>query len=298
MTAARGGALLLEILWAMRPHQWVKNLFVLTPLIFARQLTQWDKVGLALVALVLFCALSGAVYLLNDIFDRERDRLHPVKRLRPIASGKLPVRAAVIALVVVLVTVLGVSVVIDLRLTAVAAGYFGLNVAYSMLLKRIVFVDLIVISAGFILRILAGAVAVAVPVSVWLVLCTFLLAMFLGMGKRKHELVTSGDDAAKRRSVLVYYKLAHLNMALNLTSAVTTLVYLLYTTSERTISEFGTKNLLFTVPFIVFGLVRYMQILETHRDSESPTDYITKDIPFIVNLGLWGAVVTLIIYVF
>ena len=298
MRPERGTALATELLRAMRPHQWVKNLFVLTPLIFARQMTRLDKLGLALLALALFCALSGAVYLLNDIFDRERDRRHPVKRHRPIASGRLPVRTATIAFVLVLLVVLGVSLAVSPLLCAVAGGYFAWNVAYSAVLKRVVFVDLVAIAGGFILRILAGAVAIDVRVSIWLVLCTFLLALFLGMGKRKHELLTSGEDAPRRRAVLARYRLPHLNMALNLTSAVTTFVYLLYTTSERTIAEFGTRNLLFTVPFIVFGLVRYMQILETHREEDSPTDYITKDAPFLVNLGLWGVVVTLIIYVF
>ncbi len=288
----------IEIIRAMRPHQWIKNLFVLTPLVFGGQLTDLAQVILALCAMVLFSLVSGSVYLLNDVVDRERDRRHPLKRLRPVAAGRLPVNVAVGALVVgVAVATLGGWAVTP-RLALAIAGYFMLHTAYSFILKHIVFVDLVAIAAGFILRILAGAVAVGVPLSPWLVLCTFLLAIFLGMGKRKHELIVSGENGTSLRSVLARYRLSHLNMALNITSAVTTLAYLLYTTSERTVAEFGTGHLLFTIPFIVFGLVRFMQILETHRESLSPTEYMLKDIPFLINLVLWALTVVLVIYVF
>lgn len=282
----------------MRPHQWVKNLFVLAPLVFGQHLNHPDHVLRAVLAFLIFCGLSGAVYLLNDVFDREKDRLHPLKRHRPIAAGRLSVRAAMVAMTVIVVLTVGASALMGRWLALVSAGYFALNVGYSMAFKHVVFLDLFSIALGFILRILAGATAVDVPISPWLVLCTGLLALFLGLGKRKHELLVMGEDGARRRKVLAQYRLSHLNMALNVTSAVTTLVYLLYTTSERTIRQFGTRNLLFTIPFIVFGLVRYMQILEVHRDEESPTDYIVKDIPFVGNLALWGATVTLVIYVF
>ncbi len=288
---------LLEILRTMRPHQWVKNLFVLTPLVFGLQVRNFEKVALAALAFVLFSALSGAVYLLNDVIDRDKDRAHPLKRHRPIPSGRLSVRAAMIAIVVLLASVLAGALAVDPRLAGIAAGYFLLNVAYSTSLKHVVFVDLVCIATGFILRILAGAVAVDVTVSHWLVLSTFLLALFLGMGKRKHELVVAGDSGTLRRRVLAHYRMPHLDMGLNITAAVTTLVYLLYTTSDRTVLFFHTRNLVFTVPFIVFGLMRYMQILANHHEEESPTDYIIKDLPFLVNLGLWAVTVGLVIYV-
>lgn len=287
-----------EILRTMRPHQWVKNLFVLTPLVFGGQLRHVDRVLLAVLAFALFCALSGAVYLLNDIIDRDKDRLHPLKQNRPIAAGRLPVSTAWGAFAAIVALSLAGAAFIDFGLLLTAAGYLVLNVAYSLALKHIVFVDVVSIAVGFILRILAGAEAVDVPISVWLVLCTFLLALFLGLGKRKHELVVFGDDEARRRRVIEHYRMQHLDMALNIVAAVTTLVYLLYTTSERTIRVFGTRNLLFTIPFVVFGLVRFMQILANHRDEESPTDYIIKDVPFVANLVLWGVTVTLVIYVF
>lgn len=287
----------LEILRTMRPHQWVKNLFVLTPLVFAGQLTHVDRVLLAVLAFALFCALSGAVYLLNDIVDRDKDRLHPLKQHRPIPAGRLPVPTAWAAFGVIVAVSLAGALAINLALFGTAAGYLVLNVAYSLALKHVVFVDVVSIALGFILRILAGAAAVAVPISVWLVLCTFLLALFLGLGKRKHELLVFGDDEARRRRVIEHYTVQHLDMALNIVAAVTTLVYLLYTQSERTVREFGTHNLVFTLPFVVFGIVRYLQILSSHRQEESPTDYIIKDIPFVANLALWGITVTLVIYV-
>lgn len=287
----------LEILRTLRPHQWVKNLFVLTPLVFGGQLTHATPVLLALAAFALFCALSGAVYLLNDIIDREKDRLHPLKQHRPIPAGRLSVRTAWIAFGAIVAGSLVGSLAINPALFATSAGYLALNVAYSLVLKHIVFVDVVSIALGFILRILAGAAAVAVPISVWLVLCTFLLALFLGLGKRKHELVVFGDDEARRRRVIEHYRMPHLDMALNIVAAVTTLVYLLYTQSERTVRVFGTHNLVFTLPFVVFGVVRYLQILSNHREEESPTDYIIKDIPFVTNLALWGITVILVIYV-
>lgn len=285
------------LLRAMRPHQWVKNLFVLAPVVFGGHLLHPGPMALALLAFLLFCLLSGAVYLMNDTADREADRLHPLKRHRPIAAGLLSVRTAMWAVVVIVGTTLPTAYIISPWLALVAAGYFALNVAYSFVLKHVVFVDIVSIAAGFILRILGGAVAVRVPISPWLVLCTFLLALFLGMGKRKHERLVGGETGNLRRRVLAHYKVSHLNMALNITAAVTIFSYLLYTTSERTIRVFGTSNLVFTVPFIVFGLIRFMQIVETHREEESPTDYIVKDIPFVANLLLWAATIVVVIYV-
>lgn len=287
----------LEILRTMRPHQWVKNLFVLTPLIFGGQATHVDRVLLAALAFGLFCALSGAVYLLNDIIDREKDRQHPLKQHRPIPAGRLPVTTAWAAFGVIVLGSLAGALAVNLALFGTAAGYLALNVAYSLVLKHIVFVDVVSIALGFLLRILAGAAAVDVPISVWLVLCTFLLALFLGLGKRKHELVVFGDDEVRRRRVIESYRMPHLDMALNVVAAVTTLVYVLYTISERTVRVFGTHNLVLTLPFVVFGIVRFLQILADHRDEESPTDYIIKDIPFVTNLALWGVTVTLVIYV-
>ncbi len=286
----------LEILRTMRPHQWIKNLFVLSPLVFGLKLTEIDQVGLGLVAAALFSVLSGAVYLLNDVIDREKDRLHPLKRLRPIAAGRLSVPAALGALFVLVLAALGGSLLLDERLVLVSGGYLLLNVLYSLWLKHVVFVDLVCIAAGFILRIQAGAIAVGVELSLWLVLCTFLLAVFLGLGKRKHELVVWGDAAAARRRVLSSYRLSHLNLALGVMTAVTTLAYLLYTTSERTVAFFGTHKLVLTVPFIVYGLVRFLQILESHRDEDSPTDYMLRDIPLMGSIVLWAGTVVAILY--
>ncbi len=269
---------------------------MLAPLIFGGQLTHAAPLLHAAAAFALFCLASGAVYLLNDLVDRNLDRIHPTKRHRPIASGALPVAAAKVLFGVLGVGVAAGALALSPHFALLTAGYALLNVAYSFVLKRVVFLDVACISAGFILRILAGGAAVGVPVSAWLVAVTFLLALFLALGKRKHELLVAGADAPAQRGVLRHYRLAHLNLALNVAAAAVTSTYLAYTLSERTIAVFGTHNLVFSLPFIVFGLVRYLQILETHREADSPTDTMIRDLPFLLNGVAWGITVTLIIY--
>jgi decaprenyl-phosphate phosphoribosyltransferase len=292
-----------QIIREMRPHQWVKNLFVLAPLVFAQEVFLADgalnlaSLGKAALAFALFCLLSGMVYILNDLVDREKDRLHPVKKLRPIASGALSVRAAQKTLVIgtIVALVLG-AWLLSAMVVGVMAGYFLLNVAYSFQLKNWPFVDIACIAVGFLLRILGGALAVDVNVTGWLYACTFLLACFLALGKRTHELLHSGDDAASRRSVLKSYHANALKWAMGITAIATATCYAAYTFSGWAESQFGTGDLPWTLPFIVFGLARFAQIVHRTEKAESPTEAMIHDLPFLLNLLLWAAAVTYLIY--
>jgi decaprenyl-phosphate phosphoribosyltransferase len=280
---------------SLRPHQWVKNLFVTFPLLFSKHLLDPSYALLTVAAFVLFCLLSGSVYLVNDIFDIEKDRAHPKKCLRPIPSGKLPIAIARTAAAVLILVSLGGSLVLGLPFFAVTAGYLIQNLAYSLSLKHIPFVDVLLIASGFLLRVLAGAFAIGVPASPWLLGCTFVLACFLGFGKRTHELANAGERASEQRAVLSRYKLGQLRVILWVLALATCAAYVLYTLSPQTKSFFGTDKLLFTSPFAAFGVVRFLSLV-SRGTAESPTDEMLRDLPFMANLGLWAAATVVIIY--
>jgi decaprenyl-phosphate phosphoribosyltransferase len=287
------------LLRALRPHQWVKNLFVAAPLLFSKNLLSLPHITRTTAAMVLYSFLSSAVYLINDLFDIEKDRIHPVKRHRPIASGVLPLPAARGAAAALLIVSLGLSFPLGLGFFAYAASYLILNLAYSLQLKNIPFVDVLCIATGFLLRVLAGAAVIDVVPSPWLLLCTFLLACFLGFGKRAHELMNSDDSAQAhaRRPVLARYRRKTLLVMLWGIALLTCAAYVAYTVSPHTIHFFGTSALLYTAPFAVVGVLRFLQLVNRCTDADSPTEAMLKDAPFIVNLGLWVAMVVSTIYV-
>jgi 4-hydroxybenzoate polyprenyltransferase len=276
----------------------VKNLFVVAPLLFSKHLLDLDYVALSAVALALFSLLSGSVYLVNDIFDIEKDRAHPRKRLRPIPSGQLPLQVARGAAALLILVSLGVSVRLGVPFFAAAAGYLVLNLAYSLALKHLPFVDVLSIAGGFLLRVEAGALAIDVPASPWLLICTFVLACYLGFGKRTHELATAGDRASEQRAVLSRYRLGHLKAILWVLAAATVAAYVLYTVSPHTQHAFGTDRLLYTTPVAAFGVVRFLILVSTRTSGDSPTDEMLRDVPFMANLALWAAATVAIIYVF
>lgn len=283
---------------SLRPHQWVmKNSFVVAPLLFSKHLLDLEYVGLSCLAFLLFGLLSGSVYLVNDLFDIERDRAHPTKRFRPIASGQLPLQMAQTAAALLIVLSLGFSLKLGLPFFACAASYLLLNLAYSLSLKHIPFVDVLSIAGGFLLRVEAGALALDVPASPWLLICTFVLACLLGFGKRTHELVSFGKKAGEQREVLSRYKLVHLRLMLWLLATVTCLTYVLYTLAPHTRQFFGTERLLYTTPFAAFGVVRFLLLVSRNASSDSPTDTMLRDIPFMANLLLWIAAIVMVIYV-
>jgi decaprenyl-phosphate phosphoribosyltransferase len=279
-----------------RPHQWIKNLFVAAPLVFARRIDDPDAAVRTVIAVACFCLLSSAVYLVNDVLDIERDRAHPLKRLRPVASGALPVSVARSAAAVFAVTGLGIASLIAPLLALVAASYLLLNIAYSLRLKRIPFVDVACISLGFLLRVLGGAFAIGVAPSGWLLACTILLASLLGFGKRAHELRVSGDKRSTQRIVLDRYPPGVLRMLLIALAILTTLTYAAYTQSPHALAFFGTRRLALTVPFVAFGITRFLWMTNRKLDDESPTDSMLRDKLFLLNLVAYAAAIVLIIY--
>lgn len=281
---------------ALRPHQWVKNLFVAAPLVFARRID--DPTALAHTAMAVggFCLLSSSVYIVNDLFDIEKDRAHPVKRSRPIASGKLPVGFARVLAAFLGLGGITLAVLLGYVSLAIAFAYLALNLAYSLALKKVAFVDVACLSLFFLLRVLAGSVAIPVEPSRWLLGCTLLLSALLGFGKRSHELRIAGNTGSAQRDVLGKYNPVVLRRLLVLLGALTTAAYLAYTRSAHAQSLFGAKPLFLTVPFVAFGVFRFIWIASRKADAESPTDSMLRDIPFMLNLVLYGAAILYLVY--
>jgi decaprenyl-phosphate phosphoribosyltransferase len=291
MSPARG------LVQTLRPHQWVKNLFVAAPLVFAKQLTDTSMVLRAAAAVAAFCLLSGAVYALNDVLDVEKDRAHPTKRNRPVASGAISSRFALSAAAVLATLALGGAAALGWQFAAVAAGYLVINLLYSLQTKHWAYLDVVSVSVGFLLRVLGGAYALPVPASPWLLVCTLLLAAFLGFGKRAHELAQAQGDGevGKTRRVLQHYRLEHIRTAMMALGVGTTAAYVFYTQAPHTVTFFGTRNMIFTAPFCALGMFRFL-LLANRRTGESPTEEMLRDGLFMLNLVLWGAAVLAIIY--
>ena len=296
------------LLKTIRPHQWVKNLFVMAPMFFHKDVfvTSAEGVpalnlivtGRAAIATMVFCLLAGAVYTINDLVDVEADRVHPVKRNRPIASGRVPQNVARAMAAALVVVSLGVGWFIDPLFAAVALVYFVENIAYSFKLKKVAFLDVGLIALGFVLRVIAGGYATHVRVSGYMLGCTALLALFLGFGKRRHEL--AAENAGKQRAALEAYGPRSLNIALGVTGFATAATYVAYTLDPDTRAFFHSNNLWLTVPFTVFGIARFLFLVSGRAGrglkAESPTQEMLRDVPFVLNLVLWGVVVVAIVY--
>jgi len=287
-----------HLIRAMRPVQWVKNVFVFAPLVFGLRLLDPGALGLSALAFSLFCLISSAVYLLNDMSDREADARHPTKRFRPIASGALPVEVARLAMVALVVVALGGAMLLDYRVALVLGGYFVLNVAYTSHLKRVAFVDITCIALGFLLRVVAGSLAIGVEASGWVLACTFLLASLLALGKRRHELMVVHREgkSGSTRAVLDNYRVEHIDFVMRGLAIVTVASYTLYTLSAHTVAHFGTSTLVWSVPFVFLGLYRFSTLVQRHTDAQSPTDTMVRDFPFLVIVGGWALFVTMVIY--
>src|SRR5262245_3935236 len=284
-----------SILKAVRPHQWVKNLFVAAPLVFSKRIGDLPSDLRAGAAFAAFCLLTSAVYLLNDLVDLEKDREHPIKRHRPIASGKLKPDLARGLAGVFAVAALGSGLALGWGFALTSAGYLALNVAYTFRLKRIAFVDVACISIGFLLRVLAGAFAISVPPSRWLLIVTLLLSSLLGFGKRAHELRIGGDDGHKHREVLGDYNPEILRVLLWVLGVATTAAYFVYTRTQHTNERFGGGHLVFTVPFVAFGIYRFIRIVQRTDKADSPTDSMLHDPAFVVNMILYAVAVVAIV---
>lgn len=285
---------LLGLIKTMRPHQWVKNLVVLGPLVFAHQLLNLEVALRAVAGFALFCLLASAIYVLNDLVDVEADRKHPVKKLRPIAAGVVAVPVARGAFAALILVVAAGSAALSLSLLGAMAGYLTLNLAYSFKLKRVAYVDVLCIALGFELRVLAGAFAADVPPSIYLVVVMFLAAMFLGLGKRLHEIGVLAEG--ETRSVLRAYDPHIVTWLLAGFGVATVVTYAVYTLDPATIERFGTPYLVVSTLFTAFGLFRFVQLVRRKSHAESPTDAMLRDPAFLVNLALWAIAVTVILY--
>jgi 4-hydroxybenzoate polyprenyltransferase len=279
----------------MRPHQWVKNGFVLAPLVFAQELFDVPRALMALAGFALFCLASSSVYILNDLLDVEADRAHPIKCHRPIASGRVSVAAArAVAIGFAAIAVAG-GFVLHVWFGATVTAYLLLNVAYSMRLKHIAYVDVLCITTGFELRVIGGAFAALVPPSAYLLAVTFLLASFLGFGKRLHELL-QGEKAKTQRTALGAYDQRTLVALLYATGAATVATYCIYTLDGATRQHFETDFLVVTALMPAFGVYRFIQLVRHEPDKESPTEAMLRDWPFLTNLAAWAIAVVVVLY--
>ncbi len=287
--------MLTALLQSLRPRQWVKNLFVFAGVIFAQKLftpAAWT----ASAAFAIFCALSGAIYLLNDVADIEQDRLHPKKRERPLASGRLAVPPALVAAGVLVGGSLVAAWWLSPPFALVAVIYAALLTAYSIRLKHLVIVDVIVVACGFVLRAIAGAVVIDVEISGWLLICTILMALFLALGKRRHEYLTLAEDAAQHRPILAEYSAGLLDQMIAVVTASTVTAYALYTMSPETVAKFHTHLLPATLPFVLYGIFRYLYLLYRRQLGGNPSELFLSDRPLLINTALWMLAVLAIIY--
>ena len=280
----------LTVLIATRPWQWIKNSFVLAPLLFSGQFSQLPQCLRTALAFASFCAVSSAVYVINDLCDRREDRQHPLKRLRPIASGAISTTSGVTLALALTIIGLAVSITLGRLFLPFVVVYFGITVAYSVGLKHVAILDVMIIAAGFVLRILGGSAAINVSPSHWLVLCTIMISLFLGFAKRRAELVTvadSGESTGTSRIVLKDYSIAFLDQVIPIVTAATIVCYALYTVDQRTLEAFGTRAMVITVPCVMYGLFRYVYIVYHLKKGEDPTQTLLRDVPTIANIIVW-----------
>ncbi len=295
--------MLVALLQAMRPAQWVKNILVLAPLVFSHKMTDPQSILYSLWAVLVFCLLSSSIYLLNDVVDRQADQSHPVKKHRPIASGRLPVAVAhvftlglgIIALVLAFWLAEAASDRVGPRLStsfvAWPLAYFILQLGYSFFLKRIIIVDCLCIALGFLFRVHAGSVAIGVSSSSWILLCTFFFALFLAFAKRREEVDKVSDGSGRTRATMRDYSVDYLNQLISSLAALSILSYALYTLADSTVEFHGSHNLMITVPIVVFGVFRYQFLVWTRGEGGNPSRLLFRDPPLIISGILYLAAV-------
>ncbi|MGD0224862.1 MAG: decaprenyl-phosphate phosphoribosyltransferase [Terriglobia bacterium] len=280
----------------LRPQQWVKNGFIFAALIFSQSLTRWDRCRQVLLAALVFCLVSSATYVLNDIMDASEDRHHPLKKLRPIASGQLNAGTAAIAGVVFGTAGLVEAWRLNSNFFGIVVAYLVLNILYSTFLKRVFLLDVFIVAAGFLFRVIAGGLVIRVPVSPWLIVCTTLLALFIALSKRRHEMVLLGRRASEHRAILADYSPYFLDQLISIVTASTVVSYALYTLSPDVQSKFPGKRLEMTIPFVLFGIFRYLHLIHHRDQGGNPTRSLFTDPVLLSVVLLWAAAVVLIIY--
>lgn len=285
-----------NILISLRPRQWIKNTFLFAPLLFSKNLFNIQKVLITSLGFVVFCIMSGSVYIFNDLYDRERDKKHPVKRMRPIASGDLQPGVALFSGIVGVFIGLSLGFMINLPFFLIILAYFILQNLYTYRLKNVFILDIFSIAIGFVLRVIAGGVIIHVMISSWLLICTFLLSIFLGLSKRRHELITLGNEATGHKQILSQYSSYLLDQMIGVVTASTLICYILYTVADETVKKFRTHGLIFTFPFVLYGIFRYLYLIHLKGEGGSPETCLLTDMPLLINIFLWALASFLIIY--
>jgi len=285
-----------EILISSRLQHWIKNLFIFAAIIFSQNIFNLSQLGKTIVAFISFCLLSSSFYIFNDLQDLEEDKRHPLKSKRPLASGRLEKSYALISFAVLGVSGLILAALLNWPFFFISLLFFFLQVAYSLWLKHVVILDVFVIAAGFFIRVVAGGLAIKVTLSSWLLICSTLLALFLALSKRRHELVLLAKKASEHRPILEEYSPYFLDQLIAVVTASIVVAYCLYTISEETVAKFGTANLLFTVPFVLYGIFRYLYLIHQKSEGGSPETLIIRDKPLLLDIFLWIVTAVLILY--
>ena len=290
--------MIIHLFKLIRPKQWIKNFFVFAPLLFSRHIFHLEYVIPSIAAFIIFSLASSAVYIINDIMDVESDRVHPKKKYRPIASGEVSVKQAMLFLVIIVIGIAAGLIFQRPVFSFVIVLYLITNLLYSLKVKSIVLLDVFFISFGFMLRVLGGAAAIGVSVSSWMILTTIFISLFLAISKRRSELsqIVNKENIDKQRKVLKEYSVEFADQINTIAAAGTIISYALYTVSERTVYTFGTEKLIYTTPFVIYGIFRYMYLMHQKNLGESPTSIVTKDIPIILDVLAWFGFSILIIY--
>jgi len=279
-----------------RPTQWLKNGVLLAALVFAGEMSQTLKIELALFGVVVFCLLSSAIYTFNDLIDREQDRQHPLKKERPLASGKVTVGQAVSMIIVLLIAGLVGAWFINMNFFIISLVFIGLNLLYTLFLKNIVILDAMTVGLSFVIRACAGALAIGVTASTWMLINTLLLALFLSFGKRRHELMLLEEGAVAHRKILGHYSPYLLDQMIGITTASVVVMYMLYSFSTEVSEKLGTDYLYLTIPFVVYGIFRYLYLIHKKDKGGSPTRVLITDLPILMTVLLWVLTSILILY--
>jgi 4-hydroxybenzoate polyprenyltransferase len=296
IVVTRPSAPVKDFFLSLRPQQWTKNLVIFAALVFAKELGNLHQLLIAVCAFLDFCLLSGAVYMLNDVADYEKDRFHPIKRMRPIASGRLNRSFAKSVGIFLYILALAIAFFLRPEFFQVALIYSLVTIGYTYYFKNVAILDVMAISIGFVLRAIAGGVVLGVEASFWLLLCTFLLALFLALSKRRHELVLLSEDATRHRTNLAEYSPYLLDQMIGVVTASCFLAYTLYTVSEETVAKFHTDKLSLTVPFVIFGIFRYLYLIHQKNEGGNPSVHLYSDKPLLISIILWVMACVGIIY--
>jgi len=285
-----------DLVSLLRPTQWSKNAVLFAALMFSKHLFNLDAVVVVSLGFIAFCALASGTYVMNDLWDCDRDREHPLKSLRPLPSGRVQRNTAVAMAVGLVVVGLGGTVLLSVRFGVLASLYFVLQLAYTFWLKEVVILDVMAIASGFVIRAVAGGVIIAVPVSPWLIICTFLLALFLGFSKRRHELILLEARATDHRASLKEYSPYFLDQMIAVVTASTVVAYAIYTVSPEVREKLGTDKLYLTIPFVLFGIFRYLYLVHQREEGGNPTQLLLSDQPLLLDVLLWIVTAALLLY--